>query len=447
MAGRRNKQQAPSLIDALNDVCTEKELKPDVLFEAVESALRVAYKKNFNHQDDESLEVAIDRDTGSYHVYILKTPVDVVEDPKTQISDADVALNNYALKDGRARVDVTPKDFGRIAAQAAKQVVVQKLREAEREIIHKEFSERDNDLVKGQVQRVEDGNVIIEIGKAEAILMPNEICAGEEYQPGDTIRAYILEVKKGGKGPQVYLSRTHPNFLRRLAEVEVPEIQQGIIEIRSVAREAGSRSKIAVNSKDPNVEAVGSCVGEHGARIQALMNELHDEKLDVIAWSPNVAIFIANALSPSKIISVAISEGDKSCRVVVPDNQLSLAIGKEGQNARLAAKLTGWKIDIKSFRQAKEEVLPEEMHEADITGAMAVVVPKKKKKKKKKKKSADMSAEMMTDAPQDVPQDTPQDVPQDTPQGAPAEKPQDVPAKKPKKIPVELPPHDDIFDD
>ena len=384
MAGRRNKKEAPSLIDALKDLCAEKEISEDVLFEAVESALKVAYKRNFNHQDDDTFEVVVDRNTGNFHVYALKLPVETVEDPEIEISEEDVEKNGYLVdeEDGMARIEVTPKNFGRIAAQAAKQIVVQKLREAERGVIYDEFTNRDSDLVKGTVLRVEDGNLIVEVGKTEAILVPSEMTFNDDYQPGDMVRAYIIEVKKGGKGPQVYLSRTHPNFLRRLVEIEVPEIQDGIIEIRGVAREAGSRAKIAVFSKDPNVEAVGSCVGQRGMRIQPVLDELGEEKLDIIEWSPKAGVFVANALSPSKIISVAIADDDKNCRVVVPDNQLSLAIGKEGQNARLAAKLTGWKIDIKSLKQAKNDPLPDYMHEVDISDAMAVVKPRHKKGKK-----------------------------------------------------------------
>ena len=381
MAVRRKKPEL-SLIDAIKDLCVEKDIAPKVMFEAVESALKVAYKKNFN-QDEESFEVKVDEESGSFHVYSLKIPVDVVEDPETEISMEEVEKNNYGVsEDGLVRIEVTPKDFGRIAAQAAKQLVVQKLREAERGVIYDEFTNRESDLVKGKVVRIEDNNLIVEVGKTEAVLVPTEQTINDHYKIGDMVRAYIIEVKKGGKGPQVYLSRTHPNFLRRLFEIEVPEIQEGLLEIKGVAREAGARSKIAVNSKDPNVAAVGSCVGQHGTRIQPVLDELGEEKLDVIEWSPKAGVYIANALSPAKIVSVALSDDDKSCRVVVPDNQLSLAIGKEGQNARLAAKLTSWKIDIKSLRQAKNDPLPDDMHEVDIAEAAAVFKPRQKKGKK-----------------------------------------------------------------
>ena len=380
MAGRRKKQE-PTLIDAIKDLCAEKELAPDVMFEAVESALKAAYKKNFNQ--DDNVEISLDRDDGSFHVYSLKSVVENVEDPVIEISKEDAELISPGCEiDDVVEIEVTPKNFGRIAAQAAKQIVMQKLREAERGVIYDEFTNRESDLVRGKVLRIEDENLIVGVGKTEAILVPSEQTFNDNFKIGDFVRAYIIEVKKDGHGPQVYLSRTHPNFLRRLVELEVPEIQEGIIEIKSVAREAGSRAKIAVVSKDPNVEAVGSCVGQRGTRIQSVLDELGEEKLDVVEWSPNIGVFVANALSPSKIISVALADDDKNCRVVVPDNQLSLAIGKEGQNARLAARLTGWKIDIKSLRQAKIDALPDNMHEVDISDAMAFVKPRQKRQKK-----------------------------------------------------------------
>ena len=381
MAGIRKKPEL-SLIDALKDLCVEKEISPEVMFDAVESALKVAYKRNFNQ--DDNVEVVLDRDDGSFHVYSLKSVVEEVSDPIIEISKADAEkINPDCDIDDVIEIEVTPKNFGRIAAQAAKQLVVQKLREAERGVIYDEFTNRDSDLVRGKIVRMEEGNFIVEVGKTEAILVPSEQSPFDNYKIGDYVRAYIIEVKKGGKGPQVYLSRTHPNFLKRLVEIEIPEIQDGIIEIKGVAREAGYRSKIAVSSKDPNVEAVGSCIGQRGTRIQPVLDELGEEKLDIIAWSAKPAVFIANALSPSKIVSVALNDDDKNCRVVVPDNQLSLAIGKEGQNARLAARLTGWKIDIKSMRQAKNDPLPDYMHEVDISDAMALFKPRQQKKGKR----------------------------------------------------------------
>ncbi len=377
----RKKNTELSLIDAIKDLCTEKEIAPEVMFEAVESALKVAYKKNYSK--DDNVEVMLDRDDGSFHVYALKSVVETVEDPVIEISKEDAqAISPGCDIDDVVEIEVTPKNFGRIAAQAAKQFVVQKLREAERGVIYDEFTNRESDLVRGKIVRVENGNLVVEVGKTEAILEPEEMTPNDNYKIGDWVRAYIIEVKKGGKGPQVYLSRTHPNFLRRLVEIEIPEIQEGIIEVKAVARDPGSRAKIAVNSKDPNIEAVGSCLGQHGTRIQPVIDELGDEKLDIIAWSPKAGVYVANALSPSKIVSVALDDDARSCRVVVPDNQLSLAIGKEGQNARLAAKLTGCKIDIKSVKQAKTAPLSEDMHEVDISEASAVFKPRPKKGKK-----------------------------------------------------------------
>jgi len=382
LAGRRKTPEL-SLIDVINDICTEKEIAPDVMFDAVESALKTAYKKNFNQ--DDNVEVVIDRDDGSFHVYSLKSVVEKVSDPVIEISKADAEkINPDCELDDVIEIEVTPKNFGRIAAQAAKQSVVQKLRDAERVVIYDEFTNRDSDLVRGRIIRVDDGNFIVEVGKTEAILVPSEQSPIDNYKIGDIVRAYIVEVKKGGKGPQVYLSRTHPNFLRRLVELEVPEIQEGLVEIKGVVREPGSRAKVAVNSKDPNVEAVGSCIGQHGTRIQPVLDELGEEKLDLIEWSPKAGVYVANALSPSKIVSVALNDDDKNCRVVVPDNQLSLAIGREGQNARLAARLTGWKIDIKSMKQAKNSELPSYMHEVDISEATSVFKPKPRQKKGKR---------------------------------------------------------------
>ena len=263
-------------------------------------------------------------------------------------------------------IEVTPANFGRIAAQTAKQVVVQRVREAERGIIYEEFMSREGDIITGLVSRVENRNVFIDLGKTEAVLTPTEQIAGETYEHGDRIKAYIVEVKKTSKGPQIVVSRTHPGLLKRLFELEVPEIQEGIVEIKSVAREPGMRSKIAVYSKDDDVDPVGSCVGHKGMRVQAVVDELGSEKIDIVKWNEDSAKFIANALSPAKVVSVAVNEDEKVSRVVVPDYQLSLAIGKEGQNARLAAKLTGWKIDIKSESQAADEVLDAGMSEVAV---------------------------------------------------------------------------------
>jgi len=339
-------------IEALEELEREKGIAMDVLIEALEAALISAYKRNFGSL--QNVRVHIDRGTGEIKVYARKTVVEKekVEDDRSEISldDARTRDSRYELED-IVEIEVTPRDFGRIAAQTAKQVVVQRIREAERGIIFEEFSSREGDIVNGIVQRQDQKNVYIDLGKTEAILAPTEQIPGEDYRHGDRIKTYIVEVRKTTKGPQIMVSRTHPGLLKRLFELEVPEIHDGTVELKSVAREAGARSKIAVYSKDENVDPVGACVGPKGMRVQTIVSELKGEKIDIVKWSQDPAKFVANALSPAKVVSVVIYEDDKIARVVVPDYQLSLAIGKEGQNARLAAKLTGWKIDIKSESQ------------------------------------------------------------------------------------------------
>ena len=339
---------------AFRDLGMEKGINPEILFDAIEAALVAAYKRNFNAA--QNVRVTLDRTSGQYHVYAIKTVVEEVVDNVQEISlaMAQQISPNYQLDD-TLEVEVTPANFGRIAAQTAKQVVVQRIREAERGIIYEEFSSREGDIVTGLVQRVENRNVYVDLGKTEAIMPQAEQIANEEYAVNDRIKAIIIEVKNSTKGPQVLLSRTHPDLLKRLFELEVPEIHDGVVEIKSVAREAGMRSKIAVYAKDESVDPIGSCVGHRGFRVQAIVDELRNEKIDIVKWSEDPAVYIANALSPAKVVSVDVAESEKMSRVVVPDYQLSLAIGKEGQNARLAAKLTGWKIDIKSETQAEEE--------------------------------------------------------------------------------------------
>ncbi|MDT3699391.1 MAG: transcription termination factor NusA [Thermincola sp.] len=340
-------------IEALEELEREKGIAMDVLLEALEAALISAYKRNFGSL--QNVRVSIDRMSGEIKVYARKAIVEEVEDDRSEAS-----LQAARQKDPRyelgdiLEVEVTPRDFGRIAAQTAKQVVVQRIREAERGIIYEEFSNREGDIVTGIVQRQDQKNIYIDLGKTEAILGPTEQIPGEQYRHGDRLKTYIVEVKKTTKGPQILVSRTHPGLLKRLFELEVPEIYDGVVELKSVAREAGARSKIAVYSKDENVDPVGACVGPKGMRVQTIVNELKGEKIDIVKWNPEPAKFVANALSPAKVIDVNILENDKIARVVVPDYQLSLAIGKEGQNARLSAKLTGWKIDIKSESQAEE---------------------------------------------------------------------------------------------
>lgn len=339
---------------AFRELGVEKGINPEILFDAIEAALVAAYRRNFNAA--QNVRVALDRTSGQYHVYAIKTVVEEVQDNIKEISlvMAQQISPDYQLDD-TLEVEVTPANFGRIAAQTAKQVVVQRIREAERGIIFEEFSNREGDIVTGIVQRVENKNVYIDLGKTEAIMPQAEQIANEEYVANDRIKALIIEVKNSTKGPQVLLSRTHPDLLKRLFELEVPEIHDGVVEIKSVAREAGMRSKIAVYAKEESVDPIGSCVGHRGFRVQAIVDELRNEKIDIVKWSEEPAVYIAHALSPAKVVSVDVDESEKMSRVVVPDYQLSLAIGKEGQNARLAAKLTGWKIDIKSETQAEEE--------------------------------------------------------------------------------------------
>ncbi|CCJ33531.1 MULTISPECIES: transcription termination factor NusA [Caloramator] len=346
------------LIEALNEIAKEKGIDKDYIFTALESALVSAYKKNYGTA--QNVKVVINRENGDIHVYAQKKVVDDVKNSLLEISLEDAKNINPIYKlDDIVDIEVTPKDFGRVAAQTAKQSVIQKIKEAEREILYKEFVEKENDLITGMVQRKEktkEGNkynVIVEIGRWETVLPPSEQMPNDAYNQGDRLKFYITEVRKTGKGPDVVISRTHPGLVKRLFELEVPEIFNGVVEIKSIAREAGSRTKIAVHSRDENVDPTGACVGPKGIRVQNVVNELNGEKIDIVKWSKDPAEFIANALSPAKVISVEVNEDDRSAKVIVPDYQLSLAIGKEGQNARLAAKLTGWKIDIKSESQAK----------------------------------------------------------------------------------------------
>lgn len=348
-------------LEALRELEKEKGITVDVLLEAIEAALLSAYKRNFGSL--QNARVHINRDTGDFNVYSQRTVTENVEDPRQEISvdDANKIDPNYAVGD-IVEAEVTPRNFGRIAAQTAKQVVVQRIREAERNIIYEEFADREGDIINGVVQRIEQKNVFIELGRTEAILVPSEQMPGEDYKQGGRIKAYIIEVRKTTKGPQILVSRTHPGLLKRLFELEVPELQDGVVELKAVAREAGYRSKIAVYSRDENVDPVGSCVGPKGMRVQAIVSELNGEKIDIIKWDPDSSKFVASSLSPAKVMAVEVWEEEKVARVIVPDYQLSLAIGKEGQNARLAAKLTGWKIDIKSESQM-QEMYPEEYGE------------------------------------------------------------------------------------
>ncbi|MBU5426571.1 transcription termination factor NusA [Tissierella pigra] len=341
-------------INALREIQKEKGISEEVIFDALESALISSYKKNFGAS--QNVEVEMDRTTGKVKVIALKEVVEEIDNEYLEISldEAKQIDDKFQIGDF-IKIEITPKDFGRIAAQTAKQVVIQRIRDAERDVIFDEFINRENEIITGQVQRISKSNVYIDLGKTEAILPPVEQIDGEEYNQGDRFKLLILEVKKTTKGPQIILSRSHPNLVKRLFELEVPEINDGIVEIFSISREAGSRTKIAVFSKDPNVDPLGSCVGFKGSRVKVIVDELKGEKIDIVIWSKDIEEFIANSLSPSKVLKVMANEKEKSAVVVVPDYQLSLAIGKEGQNARLAAKLTNWKIDIKSESQYKEE--------------------------------------------------------------------------------------------
>jgi N utilization substance protein A len=342
------------LLRALDQIEEEKGISKDVIVEAIEAALLSAYKKNFG-ATAQNMRIEMDRQTGEMRAYQVRQIVDEVDDLTTQIALAQVREWDPTAQAGEmVEVEVTPKDFGRIAAQTAKQVVVQRLREAERELVYKEFRDREGDIVTGIVQRIERKNVFLDLGRIEAVLPPPEQIPREGYRQGERVKAYVVEVRQGTRGPQIVVSRTHPGLLKRLFEIEVPEVYEGIVEIKAIAREAGTRSKIAVASRDRNVDAVGACVGPKGSRVQAIVDELRGEKIDIVAWSPDVAQFAAAALSPAKVMRVEINEGTKTALVIVPDHQLSLAIGREGQNARLAAKLTGWRIDIKSESQIRE---------------------------------------------------------------------------------------------
>lgn len=341
------------LLEALNILEQEKNISKETLLEAIENSLLTACKNHFGKADN--VKVVIDPDTCEYHCFQEKTVVEEVEDPIEQISlvNAQMINRKYELGDV-VQVEVKSKEFGRIATQNAKNVILQKIREEERKVIYDEYNGLEKEVVTGIVQRYVGRNVSINLGKADALLTESEQIKGEVFQPTERIKVYILEVKATPKGPKILVSRTHPELVKRLFESEVAEVREGIVEIKAISREAGSRTKIAVWSNDPDVDPVGACVGMNGARVNAIVNELRGEKIDIITWDENPAILIQNALSPAKVISVIADADEKAAKVVVPDYQLSLAIGKEGQNARLAARLTGFKIDIKSETQAIE---------------------------------------------------------------------------------------------
>ena len=348
-------------VGALKELVKEKGISEDLLFTTIQDALVAAYKKNYAnlHTNAQNVKVIMDRETGEIKVYAQKVVVDEVYDDVTEISleDAKIIRPTFEVDD-IVDLEVTPKNFGRVAAQLAKQVVTQRIKEAERSIIYDEYKEKEFDIITGTILRKDKGMVFVNLGKLEGVIGPNEQIPNEEYKFNEKLKLHIVEVKNGSKGPQIHVSRTHPGLVKRLFELEVPEIFEGVVEIKSISREAGSRSKIAVYSNDEEVDPMGACVGPKGVRVQNIVNELKNEKIDIIKYSKDPAEFIANSLSPAKVLSVEVNEENKSAKVVVDDNQLSLAIGKEGQNVRLAAKLTNWKIDIKS--KSQKEALEEE---------------------------------------------------------------------------------------
>lgn len=390
-------------IKAVESLEKEREISKELLMEAIESALVSAYKKNYG--TNQSVRVKIDHETGEFEVFMQKTVVAEAHDKNSEISleDAREIDKNYKLDDVIEK-NVTPKEFGRIAAQTAKQVIVQRIREAERTTIYDDFSRRQSELTTGIIQRISNDTIFITVGKTEGILAHTEQVKGEKYSLNSRIKVYIMDVKKTTKGPQVYLSRSHPGLVKRLFELEVPEIHDGVVAIKSISREAGSRTKIAVFTNDSNVDAVGACVGSRGNRVQNIVDELFGEKIDIIKWSPDPEELIKSALSPSKVEKVILSENEKSAVVIVPDYQLSLAIGKEGQNVRLAAKLCGWKIDIKRHTQyypegedeitaEEENVKIEEEQAVDVAQDTAIIETGKTEKKPSKKSSKKIEIE------------------------------------------------------
>lgn len=335
------------MLNALEVLEKDKGISKEIVISALEAALVSAYKRNYGQA--QNVEVEFDTKKGDIHVYAVKEVVDMVFDSTLEVSLEDALQINKAYELGdKIRFEVTPKDFGRIAAQTAKQVIMQRIREAERSIVYNQFIAYENDILTGVVERMDSRYIYVSLGKIEAVLSKQEQIPNETFQPHDRIKVYVTKVENTSKGPQVFVSRSHPDLLKRLFEQEVPEIFDGVVEIVSIAREAGDRSKVAVRSRDKNVDPVGTCVGPRGQRVQAIVNELRGENMDIVEWNEDPSIYIGNALNPAQVVNVDFHQADGSCTVIVPDYQLSLAIGKKGQNARLAAKLTGYKIDIKS---------------------------------------------------------------------------------------------------
>ena len=342
---------------ALEALEKERGIKKEYLMEQIEAALITAYKNNY--KDSENVQVVIDRETGETNIYAVKEVVTKLENPVLQIAKTEAVKINKQLKVGdTVNIEINPRNFGRIAAQTAKQVIIQKLREAERDLVFSEFNERKGEIVSGIVQKADTGTIILDLGKLEGIMPAKEQISIEKFRVNDKVKAYVIDVVRGTKGaPQVIVSRTAPDFVKKLFEFEIPEIYEGLIEVKSVSRDPGNRCKVAVHAQNENIDPVGSCVGQKGVRIQNIINELSGEKIDVIEWNEDPSIFISSALLPAKVMAVDINEEELSARVIVPDDQLSLAIGKAGQNARLAARLTNWKIDIKSETQFREMLM------------------------------------------------------------------------------------------
>ncbi len=352
---------------AIAQIAAERGIPKEAVLNSVETALKTVYKKEAGVEGDDNVTVDLDPQTGGARIFVHREVVEEVEDPVHQITLADARKEKPTIKIGQTlTVDRTPKNFGRIAAQTAKQVVLQKIRDFERETVYNEYADRIGEVLNGTVQRADEKAVIVELGKAEAVMPAREKVPNERYRPGQRLKVYLVDASKEQRGPQLIVSRAHPGLLKRLFELEVPEIFSGAVEIMAIAREPGMRSKVAVVARQDNVDPVGSCVGIRGVRIQSIVGELQGEKIDVIEWAPDPAGFVANALSPARVLNVTLNEEDKTARVLVPSDQMSLAIGKEGQNARLAHKLTGWRIDVKDpeslmgqsgdlLRQAQEE--------------------------------------------------------------------------------------------
>ena len=357
------------LILALEELEKEKGISKEELLESIRTALITAYKRNFDAL--ENVDVKMDEQTGATHVYAIKEVMERANDDALEISLEEARKINKELQIGDSvEVEIVPRDFGRIAAQTAKQVIIQKLRETERNMVFNEYNERKGEIVTGLVQKADKNIVVLDLGKLEGIMLSKDQIPTETYKVNDKIKGYVVDVERGEKGiPQAIVSRTHPDFVRKLLEFEIPEIYEGLIEIKSVSRDPGLRSKVAVYSANENIDPVGSCVGQKGIRIQNVINELNGEKIDVIEWNADPSIFISSALLPAQIMAVDIKEEEKFAQVIVPDDQLSLAIGKAGQNARLAAKLTGWKIDIKSESQFREMLAKKAEEANDATDA------------------------------------------------------------------------------